>query len=92
MLAVTVPEPDSVKGPTDPRIVVLSLASAVKETAPVGVPDDDVTVIPILKFCPDVTDVALGVPRVVVVAVRPAVPDRVNRFATLIDPSPVARS
>lgn len=42
VVAVTVP-PESANGPNDPRIVVPSLASAVKETSPVGVPVPEVS-------------------------------------------------
>jgi hypothetical protein len=85
--------PVSVNGPIDPSIVVPSLAKAFNATlsvpaAPLGV---GVTVALAVNVVPE------GVPplafvSVVVDGVRVIELHRFSRFATLIDPSPVARS
>src|SRR5208337_323825 len=89
VVAVTVPAV-SVNGPTEPSTVVPSLASAVNDTSPVAPP---LTFTVTLKLAPETGDVGFAPDRVVIVAVRPAnVPHFVIKFATLTDPSPVARS
>jgi hypothetical protein len=79
--------------PIDARIVLPSLASAFSETTsvpagPVGV---GVTVTLAVKVWPEGVP-PLGLASVVVVVVRIIELQRVSRFPTLIDPSPVARS
>jgi len=89
VLAVTEPL-ESVKGPNEPRTVVPSLASAVIETSPVAA--DGETLTGTEKFCPEVPDDVLSVPIDVLVAVLTAEVHFAKRLATLIEPSPVARS
>jgi hypothetical protein len=73
-------------------MVVPSLASAVSETFPAGVPELEVTVTVTLNVLPEVTLVLLAFESIVVVGVRAAVLQLFSMFATLIEPSPVARS
>jgi hypothetical protein len=98
VLTVTVP-PESVKNPvpvalapTDPRMVVPSLASAVSETFPAGVPEPERTVTVTLNALPDVMLVLLAFESVVVVGVRAAEFHLLSKFVTLMEPNPVARS
>ena len=81
--------PERANGPKEPRIVCRSLASAFKDTFPVPPPP---TVTGMLKFWPELSDVVLGEPSVVVVAVRVAELHSVRRLPTLIEPNPVAKS
>jgi hypothetical protein len=92
VVTVVVP-PDSVKGPSEPRTVVPSLAKAISETSPVGVPLPLVgaTLTVAVKFCPDGVP-PLGLVSVVVVVVRMAEVHLLSRFVTLIEPKPVDRS
>ena len=77
--------------PIDPRIVFPSAANAFSVTgSPFGGVGE--TLMVTLKFCPEVFVVLLAPDSVVVVPVRVAELHSFSRFATLTEPSPVARS
>src|SRR5580704_13142446 len=89
-LVVAVTEvPESVKGPNEPRVVTPSLASAINETLPVAPAGVTVTVAE--KAVPD-GEPPVGAVSAVVVAARVTVDQLLKRFATFMDPKPVAMS
>ena len=84
--------PVSPNGPKEPSTVFWSLASALRETSSIGPVGVGETVTEAVNVDPEFPEVGFGVPSVVVVAVRTAEVQLAKRFATLIEPSPVARS
>jgi hypothetical protein len=90
VIAFTETPAERVKGPNEPRTVVPSLASAVIDTSPAAA--GGATLTGTVKLWPEVPDDVLSAPIVVVVVVRTAEVQFVSRFATLIEPNPVARS
>ena len=79
-----------VNGPTEPTTVTPSLAKAFKETgSPLA--GAGATAIVAVKFVPE-GEPPLGAERVVTVAVRMAEVHFVNKFPTLMEPNPVAKS
>jgi hypothetical protein len=74
-------------------MVVLSDASAVKETiSPFVVGAGETVTVTLNVLDPLVPDAGLGMPKLVVVAVRLALLQLFSKFATLMEPKPVARS